>query len=195
MELHHLSAHWRVIASISYFQPAPQRNGTYERRRPAGARIARWYCPKGQRSFSLLPDCLPSRLTGTMVEVEQAVVEREATGVEAAAEKVRPGDMDDAVTLDSAMRWVRRRVKLVHASLCILVGLLPGFFAGFEPTVTEFRSHLGVELVLPHLRGMVAAHLRFLPPPLGFGPRPKPRQNKSRRYQHQKGPDPPLVSR
>ncbi len=38
------------------------RHGSYVRKRPAGVRIARWYCPEGRRTFSLLPDFLAARL-------------------------------------------------------------------------------------------------------------------------------------
>ena len=51
-----------------------RRHGTYERVHPPGARIARWYCPQGHRTFSLLPDCLAARLPDTLGELEAAVV-------------------------------------------------------------------------------------------------------------------------
>ena len=38
------------------------RHGSYARKRPAGTRIARWYCPQGHCTFSLLPDYLAARL-------------------------------------------------------------------------------------------------------------------------------------
>jgi hypothetical protein len=49
------------------------RHGTYKRISPPGTLIARWYCPQGHRTFSLLPDCLAARLTGTLAEVESVV--------------------------------------------------------------------------------------------------------------------------
>src|SRR4030067_1131115 len=42
------------------------RNGTYPRVAPAGMRIARYYCPKAKITYSLLPDCLASRLFGDL---------------------------------------------------------------------------------------------------------------------------------
>ena len=67
------------------------RHGTYERRSPPGTRIARWYCPAGHRTFSLLPDWLAARLPGTLAEVEAAVVAVEqAGGLEAACADLRP---------------------------------------------------------------------------------------------------------
>ncbi|MEJ2325895.1 MAG: hypothetical protein P8Y25_03330 [Chromatiaceae bacterium] len=45
------------------------RHGTYERASPRGTRVARWYCREGRCTFSLLPDCLAARLSGTLSEV------------------------------------------------------------------------------------------------------------------------------
>ena len=42
------------------------RHGTYERVRPPGTLIARWYCPKARRTVSALPDCLASHYSGTL---------------------------------------------------------------------------------------------------------------------------------
>ena len=49
------------------------RHDTYARVTPPGTQIARWYCPTGHRTFSLLPDCLAARLKGTLAEVEAVV--------------------------------------------------------------------------------------------------------------------------
>ena len=49
------------------------RHGTYERMSPPGTQIARWYCPQGHRTFSLLPDHLAARFPGTLSEIEQVV--------------------------------------------------------------------------------------------------------------------------
>ena len=38
------------------------RHGSYPRVTPRGLRIARWYCPEGRRTFSLLPDFLAAGL-------------------------------------------------------------------------------------------------------------------------------------
>lgn len=166
------------------------RHGTYGRRWPAGCRVARWWCPKARVSFSLLPDCLAARLTGPLAEAEAVVAAAEARTQEAASEALRP-----KVELPGAVRWVRRRVRLVHASLAAVIGLLPGLLAGCEPTVTSLRSALGTEAALVRLRGLAAEHLRALPPPLGFGPRPARRRPRSTTIQHDPGPDPPSVVR
>jgi hypothetical protein len=66
------------------------RHGTYERRSPPGTRIARWYCPRGHSTFSLLPDCLAARLPGTLAEVEEVVAGVEqARSLEAACANLR----------------------------------------------------------------------------------------------------------
>lgn len=168
-----------------------RRHGTYGRVRPAGCRVARWYCPRGRRTFSLLPDALSSRLSGPLEEVEEAVLAvEEAGGLEAAADRVRP-----RIGLVGAVRWLGRRRRLVRAGLTALIGLLPELLAGFEPTTHSFRANLGVEPVLPALRDVAADHLHVLPPPLGFGPRPVRRWNRRSGLQHEPGPDPPGESR
>lgn len=142
-------------------------------------------------TFSLLPEFLCTRLTGTLAEVEAVVAEAEAAPTrEAASEVLRP-----EVELPGALRWVRRRTRLVHAGLAAVIGLLPGLLAGREPTVTSIRSALGTENVLVRLRAEVAPHLAALPPPLGFGPRPVRRRPRSTAFQHEAGPDPPAGAR
>lgn len=152
--------------------------------------MARWWCPKARISFSLLPDCLAARLTGSLAEVEAVVATAEAGTREAASEVLRPN-----VELPGAVRWVRRRVRLVHAGLAAVIGLLPGLLAGREPTVTSIRSALGTETALVRLRELATDHLAALPPPLGFGPRPARRRPRSTALQHNPGPDPPSWSR
>lgn len=139
-------------------------------------------------TFSLLPDCLASRLPGTLVEVEQVVATVEKLGsVEAAAHVVRRNE----VYLPGAIRWTRRRVNAVRATLVTLIGLMPHRFVGCEPFLASFRRALGVEMVLVELREIANDHLAALGPPVGFGPRPKPAPRHPNRDQHDKGPDPP----
>lgn len=165
-------------------------HGTYERVEPPGCRIARNRCPTARVTISLLPDCLCSRLTGALAEVEAVVAMAEAAPTrEAASEALRPD-----VQLPGALRWLRRRTRLVHASLAAVIGLLPGLLAGREPTVTSIRSVLGCGVALVRLRGAVAPHLASLPPPLGFGPRPARRGISATALQQEAGPDPPPVS-
>ena len=42
------------------------RHGSYTRVTPQGLRIARWYCPEGRQTFSLLPDFVTARLPGLL---------------------------------------------------------------------------------------------------------------------------------
>jgi hypothetical protein len=89
--------------------------------------------------LSLLPDHLAARFPGTLSEIEQvqATVERSGS-VEAAANKLRP----DPIMLPSAVRWVRRRLRVLRALPVIVVGLLPRWLAGCAPTVAGLRTRL-----------------------------------------------------
>jgi hypothetical protein len=160
------------------------RHGTYARRSPPGTLIARWYCRTGHRTFSLLPDCLAARLSGTLAEVEAVVCAVEQAGrLEAACAELR---LD--IELPGALRWVRRRVQ---ASLHLLKGLLPQLFAPLPTTLTAFAERLGVAAVLCTLRQIAAAFLQQLPAPLGFAPRPPAGGGVKRVRQHRVGADPP----
>ena len=166
------------------------KNGTYRRKYPEGTKVARWYCPLGHTTFGLLPNCLSSRLSGSLNEVEAVILEVEKSSTqEKAAEKIR---ID--VVLPSVLRWMRRRIKLVQASLAMLIELMPSLFSDCNPSISSFRSVLCVEPVLPELRNRASSYLHFLPPPLGFGPRPKAKKFKKNHFQHKTGTDPPLLT-
>lgn len=170
------------------------RHTSYERVHPP-CRVARFRCPTARVTFSLLPDCLASRLPGTLLEVEQAVeqVEHRQVPLDELGAEMRPAEQDrDRV--QGAVRYLRRRCRGVRAALTTIVGLLPERFAGHPPTLEGFRAALGVAQVLEHLREVAAAHLGGLPPPLGFGPRPSPRRKAVRRLQQEAGADPPQRS-
>jgi hypothetical protein len=164
-------------------------HGTYERKSPAGTLIARWYCPKGHCTFSLLPDHLAARFPGTLCEIEQVVAAVEqAKSVEAAADALR----HDPISLASAIRWVRRRLRLVRALLTIVVGLLPQSLLGCAPTIAAVRTRLACPQVLMALRERASAHLQALARPLGLRhPSCPAGEHPSTRQQHM-GPDPPL---
>jgi hypothetical protein len=158
-------------------------------------RVARLRCPKAGLTISLLPDFLAARLSGTLAEVESAVEAAEAAcSREQAAGQVRPAEAEGAVTLPSALRWLRRRLLPVHAALLGLVTLLPELF-GCAPTVAAVRERLGVGEALVALRGLGERELPVLAAPLGFraraarvtSPRPEP--------PHEVGPDPPGAPR
>ena len=165
------------------------RHGTYERRSPPGLRIARWYCPQGHCTFSLLPDCLAARLPGTLVELEAIVRQVEqARSLTAACAGLRL-----EIELPGVLRWVRRRVQAVQTILIILKGLMPGYFQTCEPTLRSFAHHLGIDPVLPALRSVAALYLQSLPTPLGFCPQSRRGGDANNRYQQSVGPDPPLM--
>jgi hypothetical protein len=164
------------------------RHGTYERVSPPGTRIARWYCRKAHRTFSLLPDHLAARFPGTLHEIEQVVASVEAApSVEAAADRLR----NDDITLSSAVRWVRRRVAPVRRLLTIVIGLFPQLLLGCAPTLTALRERLACESVLAVLRELAHVHLQALAPPLGFKHPSDRGAERRHRFQQHMGPDPP----
>ena len=143
------------------------RHGAYERRRPAGTQIARWYCRESHTTFSLLPDCLAARLPGTLRRLEEVVVHAEqAPSLVKAADEIRR----DGVQLAGAMRWVCRRVRLVQHVLRVVIGLLPQQLAGCRAELTACRRRLGSDAVLVSLRSMTEPWLAELAAPLGFRP-------------------------
>ena len=163
--------------------------------RPAGIRVARLRCPKAGVTISLLPDFLASRLSGTLAEVEHAVEAAErAKSQEAAAGQVRPADVADAVTLPSALRWLRRRLSPVRSALLALVTLLPELF-GCAPTIAGLRERLGVSSVLVSLRARAEQRLGALEAPLGFRARASRATRKRSAPPHEAGPDPPSGTR
>jgi hypothetical protein len=165
------------------------RHGTYARVSPPGTLVARWYCPTGRRTFSLLPDCLAARLTGTLAEVESVVrAAEQAPSLEAACATLR---LD--IELPGALRWVGRRVQAVHSALHVLKALLPERFGGCEATVAAFGERLGVAEVLVALRAIAETLLAILAKPLGFVPRREPGGGRRGARQHGAGADPPAA--
>lgn len=165
------------------------RHAPYARVEPAGTLIARYYCPDSHTTFSLLPDCLASRLSSTLAEVESvaAAVESRSGSIESVAAKLRPD-----IGLQGAVRWVRRRVMAVRTALVTLKGLLPNLLAGTEPTLSGMRARVaGGDGVLPRVRELVGEQLLALPPYVGLGPRAE--RGKARRDGGQQGTgaDPP----
>jgi hypothetical protein len=184
---------WR-LASLTHCPLHPRggcsfaRHGTYERVSPPGTQIARWYCPQGHQSFSLLPDFLAARFPGTLREIEEvlAAVEQ-AKSVEAAADRLREPD----ITLTSAVRWVRRRVAAVRRLFTIVIGLFPQLLLGCEPTLAALRERFACDEVLVVLREVASLHLRALAPPLGLKPPAYRGAERHHRFQQHLGPDPP----
>jgi len=146
--------------------------GTYMRKVPVVAFVARYYCPEQRTTFGLLPDFYASRVPGTLDDIERTAAQAEVSAsLEHAAEELRPGDEPGAVTLSVAVAWVRRRVAWVRALLVTVAGLFPELFAGVRASIGAFRGRLGTSRVLVALRGICAPYLYALPPPLGLKPR------------------------
>jgi predicted NBD/HSP70 family sugar kinase len=164
------------------------RHGSYERKRPAGTRIARWYCPQGHCTFSLLPDHLAARFPGTLAEIEEVVLAAEqAHSLEACAHAQRP----EPICLPAALRWVRRRVAAVRTLLSTAVAMLPQLLAGAALGVAAMRERLGVTSALTRLRQTLAQHLPAVAAPLGFRHRRRGGGAARGPSQQHMGPDPP----
>jgi hypothetical protein len=148
--------------------------------------VARWYCPKAQMTFSLLPDCMCARIGGSLDETEKVVVLSDTMGVEKAAMELRVGEVE----LPGVLRWLRRRRQGVRAALLALITALPGQL-GSAADIEAMRLALGTQRLLVALREIGAAHLQSLPTPLGFGRRIAARTKRGKRSQHKTGPDIP----
>ena len=167
------------------------RHTSYGRKRPYGARVARYYCRTARVTFSLLPDCLASRLSGSLDEVEAAVVVAEtAPTLTQAAQQLRP----ELADVRHALRWLRSRTVPVRAALTALVTLLSEL-SGVAPTVTAVREALGTRQVLVTARELMSARLSSLRPPVGLRARATPCHGAGEVSQHKAGPDPPAQSR
>lgn len=173
-----------------------QRHGTYMRKVPTVAYVARYWCPEQRTSFGLLPDFYASRMPGTldMIEESAATAER-ASSMERAAEEVRPAEAPDAVTLGAALVWLRLRVLIAGAVLTTVKGLMPDRFGDLAPRVSAFRRRLGTLRVLVALREICEPYLYRLSAPLGLVPRPAAEVCPRRARPQRPGPDPPARAR
>lgn len=140
------------------------KHGTYPRKFPQYCLVARWYCPKAHTSISLLPEFLACRFPGTLNEIEEAVNTAErCESLEQAAAELRP-----EVTLTSALRWLRRRIKHVFEILTTVKGMVG---TKCPPVLHVWRRRFAVKNVLQYLRIQVSGHLHAFPPILGLAPR------------------------
>ena len=165
------------------------RHGTYERVRPPGTLIARWYCPRARRTVSALPDCLASHYSGTLADLEAMVVAVE----QAPSRAVAAGDLRTEIELPGALRYLDRLCRAVHGTLVVIRGLEPTHFGALAPTLQGFAAVLGTGSVLMRLRNWVARYLPQLPTPFGFDPRRRSLGATGRWHQQQTGPDPPAA--
>lgn len=135
----------------------------------------------------MLPDCLSSRLSGTLIEVETVIKQIESSpSQEAAANNIR---LD--ISLPGVLRWMRLRLSLIRLTLSLLIELFPSLLNNCKPTFLSFRFVFDDKNILPQLREFASQYLDVLPPPLGFGPRPETKKSKKSHFQHQTGTDPP----
>jgi hypothetical protein len=132
-------------------------------------------------------------LPSTLDEVEALAeeVEQRSGSLETLAAELRPAAGPDQDRVAGGVRFMRRRYRPVVIALVAIAGLMPHLFAGQPKTLCGFRAALGTNQVLVTLRGLAAEHLACLPPPLGFGPRPTPRNKAVRRLQQEAGAAPP----
>lgn len=163
-----------------------RRHTAYERKNPPGAKVARYYCPKGRETFSLLPDCLASRYPAQLCELEDVVAKAE----QAESREKAVADLWPLVGLACALRKLRRWVGAVTTTLVLARGLMPEL-GETAASVVAMRERLGTNTVLVALREKLAARLHALPPPVGFGPRTTARPLRRGELQHETGPDPP----
>jgi hypothetical protein len=161
------------------------RHGSYGRATPRGLRIARWYCPESRQTFSLLPDFLAARLPGSLGLVEDSVTAvNTAKSVEAAADALRGPD----VTLPSAIRWLRRRIRAVKAVLAAVMRMAPEVSTEVFAGASTAGAGDSQEPMLVRLRRVLTPHiLGCIPAPLGFQP--------VRSRQQNMGPDGGLAAR
>lgn len=146
-------------------------------------RIARYYCPTAHETFSLLPDCLASRFPSDLDDLERVVTHVEAArSIEAAADALRPD-----IVLPSAVRWVRRRLRLVRAAVVLMATLLPDLVGHVR--LTSVRTTLATDRALVDVRRHAALHLPAWPRPLGFGPHRTGRNAPVGAAPHGMGPD------
>ena len=143
--------------------------GTYERVRPVGIRVARFWCPLARVSISLLPAFLAARMSGSLDEVEAVVLAVEQAGsVAAAVDVVHPADAKGAIGSVCAARSIRRRLQAVRAALLAVVSLFADHLTGVAPTITALRHALATEHVLVAVRELAVRHLGALPAPVGL---------------------------
>jgi hypothetical protein len=166
------------------------RHGSYARATPRGLRIARWYCPEGRRTFSLLPDFLAARLPGLLASIEHSItVAWSAKSMEAAADALRGPD----VSLPGAVRWLRRRIRAVRTAL---THVAPETMIGAPATESAPEIDLDRGRVLLGLRRLLSPQiLNSIPAPLGFQPAGASGGRGGGNGQHGMGPDGQVAGR
>ena len=149
--------------------------------------VPRFYCRKGRRTFSLLPEFLAARMTGTLEQVEAVVVAAHAGPTqEATATKLRP-DIEPA----GALRWMRRRTQPIAVACLAVATLYPKEFSP-PATLANMRRQKGAMALLQSMRKLAEPQLQSLPAPFGFRRRGLWRERSQNLLQHKPGADPKL---
>jgi hypothetical protein len=149
-----------------------RRHGTYERKHPAGTRIARQYCHPCRLTLSLLPEFLAAGFGDSLGEFHAAITTwQEQPYFDDAAAMLRPD-----IEQQGARRWLRRRV-LRCAVILTLAATALGCAAEDLNVFMLRESH-------PQL-------IAHLPTPIGLSHRQAGRKDAATTVQHSVGPDPP----
>ncbi len=161
------------------------RHGTYPRETPPGAKFVRILCHTENITFSLLPDCFSSRLSGTLADVENVVFMVEAAVRNSGYDELTTTTAKETLTspdlaeesgadgrmFDADLRWLTRRVEHVVAVLSAAAVFFPETFGNCRLTLASFRSVLGDGPVLVRLRAFSEWKIHEIPPPVGLNPR------------------------
>ena len=155
--------------------------GTYLRKVPIVCWVARFYCPTDGVTFGLVPDCLATRMPGTLEQVEQAAEAVEGPGraevsLEQQGARLRSEqDQAQAIEPRSAVEWMKRRHRAVVRVLAAAVEVLAPVFAGCSASLEAFATRMGVGQggVLRELRVRAGKLLAELPSPVGGCCRPE----------------------
>ena len=129
-------------------------------------RIARYYCPEGQKTFSLLPQFFCARLIGLLPELEQQAEACEELGVAEASQQI---DTPREDRWWSVVGSLELRVEQLLWALQKIRTLLE-VFAGVPVKIRPMRRALGQSELLVPLRLELEDQLQEIPYPIGFLP-------------------------
>jgi len=144
------------------------RHGSYARNNPKDLRIARFYCPTCQMTFSMLPSFMSARTPGTLQDLEDAALAmEECDTLSAAQERIRPGY---ACSKDGQRRWFDRRVRWVQLALVMACSLFPDTYANTPMRLGAFRAQGATTTFLMTLRESAPNRLQSMSHPVGLKP-------------------------
>ena len=142
-----------------------KRLGYYARKTPyGGALIARYYCPKAQRTFSLLPQFFAAWITGELRELEAQAESCDELGVEAASQRRAP---DGKSLWWSVSNWLGTRIEQLRWVLQLARTIL-GELSDVPVEIRPLRAALGEPELLVALRLKLEDQLQQIAYPIGF---------------------------